>query len=151
MNCVVTTYPLLPGLCSKDVDDALEYIGLTALTDWKLVFQPHKASICHDTYLIDHEAGLGSLANYPDNPGAYWDRVRLRLIELPLEDWTKRRVTKVLFLGESALDKEFLQVVEDAMRRLQGDIPTIYQSDPLYIAAEGAAEFAQRAQEDRTQ
>ena len=37
------------------------------------------------------------------------------------------------------------------MRRLQGGIPTIHKSDPLYVAAKGAAEFAKRAQEDRTQ
>ena len=127
MNFVVTAYPLLPGLCNEDIDDALQYVGLTALTDRKLVFQPHEASATYvgygfglckdytdfdlckieekelphehtltvlytqtfmivvlyamttaymyyepkDTYLIDHEAGLRSLANYSDNPGAY--------------------------------------------------------------------------------
>ena len=205
IDSVVTAFPLLPGLCFEDIDDALDYAGLNPLTDRKLYNQPHETSaayagyglglcknytdvdLCHaqekelppehtlavsytqksmivvlttmeraymyyepdSSYIVDHEAGLGALKNYPNNHNAYWDHVRVRLMQLTLEPYTKRRIEKVLLLGESALDETFLEVVKDAMYKLQGDLPKIYMDNPLHVAARGAAEFAKRAQESR--
>jgi hypothetical protein len=73
-------------------------------------------------YIQDFELGYDSLHN---NPSAeYWESIRHRIRELPVKDLAHRRITKVLLLGESALDATFLRVVEESIGSLQ-DMPEI--------------------------
>ena len=202
---VVTSYPHLPCLCERDISDALEYIGVEALFDRSLHYQPHELSAAYagygfglckdyrhegrcrdqerdlpqeqvlgveytkkslitrlesittayisyepaDTFLIDTGSGLEHASNYPGGAHVYWDRVRLRLIQLPLESWSRKNITKVLLIGESASNGTFMDVVRDAMAKLQDDPPQIYHKDSLFVAARGAADFATRAQANR--
>ena len=101
---------------------------------------------------IDLDAGLDSLPKPGDVQDAYWDLVRLRLIELPLSGYEKVHVDRVILIGESSSNQNFLDVVRDSMSRLQSDdLPSISLYDPLYVAAQGAAVFAKRAQEQDAQ
>lgn len=102
---------------------------------------------------IDLDAGLDSLPKSPgDVQDTYWDLVRLRLIELPLSGYEKVHIDRVILIGESSSNQVFLDVVRDSMSRLQSDdLPRISVYDPLYVAAQGAALFAKRAQEQDAQ
>lgn len=60
MNSAVTIFPLLPSLYFEDISDALEYVGLIALTDRKLGFQPYETSATYVGY------GFGLCKNYTD-------------------------------------------------------------------------------------
>lgn len=108
-------------------------------------------SFSDDQSLIDWKLGLNALSLYP-NVNSYWEAVGVKIQEVPntATGWGKRPVTKVLLLGESALDPRFLKALQDAL----GGIRTTKNAailkvtrDPLYAAARGAAEFAKRLQE----
>ena len=100
-------------------------------------------------HLVDYESGLEHADRYSD-PEAYWQHVQVRLLELPLRRLQKTEIDQILLLGDSALNSTFRKVLEDTILKLQSDLPKIQDGDPLYAAAKGAAEFAKRAQEDRT-
>lgn len=106
-----------------------------------------------DQSLIDWDAGLDALSSYPD-ASTYWNAVHNKIQEVPntATGWGRRPVTKLLVLGESALDPTFLKVLQDALRGIRiSDTALIYVAtdgpDPFYAAAKGAAEFAKRLQE----
>jgi hypothetical protein len=96
--------------------------------------------------LIDWDAGCGFLAWEGERDD--WNRVR-SMIKESLTDVNGHlvEVNTVLLLGESARRKEFKCVVSETLRELLRDMPRIYEFDPLFVAARGAAEFAWRIQE----
>lgn len=98
-------------------------------------------------YVVDYELGSHSLLKRDFN--LYWDRVQLHIEGLILKDCSREPIDKVLLLGEGGLDPILIGVLDDAISRYQNGMPKIYGEDPLYDAARGAAEFANRAQEDQ--
>jgi hypothetical protein len=103
-----------------------------------------------ETLLVDYKAGSDAIPEGIQEREAYWDRVRLKLLELCLDSHWDKHVDKVLLWGESANNPMFMRMAEDVIHQLQDDMPETLQADPLYIAARGAAELAKRAREDRT-
>ena len=49
----------------------------------------------------------------------------------------RRRLTKMFLLGESALDKTIVKLLEESLRSLQDDLPDILMNDPVFAAAKG--------------
>jgi len=204
IHAAVAASPNLRGLPKIDIDDALEYAGLTSLESESLGFWgPWRetaaafagsgmglctnytdVSRCREeemsfptedviaisysrqtlevtrseisvaqrpwervTY-IDWDGGLDALTQYP-NTAMYWKRVRNVLREVARV--FPSPFTTLLLLGDSALNEVFLRVVRDALEEFQGaefvDIRLATGSEPLYIAAKGAAELAKRFQE----
>jgi hypothetical protein len=107
-----------------------------------------------DRHVFDWSAGLEALPLYP-SADAYWDHVRHTMksfVQSTTDFRASRLFTTVLLLGESATDPDFLRVMRDTPREIQGcGNPTAFNLDkvvdPLYAAARGAAEFAKRIQE----
>ncbi|MCJ1254121.1 hypothetical protein MMC24_001935 [Lignoscripta atroalba] len=95
-------------------------------------------------YLQDFELGYDSLHSNPSEE-YYWEGVRDRIRELTVIEYDHKRITKVLLLGDSALDATFLRVLEQSVGSLQDDIPEILMGDPVFAAAKGAAELARRS------
>ena len=79
----VTSYPLLPRLCEGDISDALEYIGVEALFDRSLHYQPHELSAAYAGY------GFGLCTDYR-NEGRCRDQER----DLPQEQVLAVEYTK---------------------------------------------------------
>ena len=67
--------------------------------------------------LIDWNLGSNAAPEHNANiyPEDYWERVRKRIRELSLKGSARRGFTKVLLLGESALDETFLGVLRGAI------------------------------------
>jgi hypothetical protein len=107
-----------------------------------------------DRHVFEWSAGLEALPSHP-SADAYWDHVRDTIksfVQSTTEFRASRLFTTVLLLGESATDPDFLRVLRDTLREIQGsENPTAFDIDrvvdPLYAAARGAAEFAKRIQE----
>ena len=107
-----------------------------------------------DRHVFDWSAGLEALPSHP-SADAYWDHVRDAIksfVQSTIDFCASRPFTTVLLLGESATDPDFLRVLRDTLREIQGsENPTALNvdkvADPLYAAARGAAEFAKRIQE----
>ena len=79
----VTSYPRLPRLCERDISDALEYIGVEALFDRSLHYQPHELSAAYAGY------GFGLCTDYR-NEG----RCRYQERDLPQEQVLAIEYTK---------------------------------------------------------
>ena len=114
-----------------------------------------------DRHHLDFTAGLNHLRSYP-NVSDYWQHVQSQLTQLSrsASGWARRPITKVLLLGESVKEPEFLLVLREALADVSRlptyinpsiktalasvafDPPTM--ADPLYAAARGAAEYAKR-------
>jgi len=108
-----------------------------------------------DRHVFDWSAGLEALPSY-SSADAYWDHVRdtiKSLVQSTAEFRTSLPFTTVLLLGESARNPDFLRVLRDILRELDGsqNLAAAFNVDkvvdPLYAAACGAAEFAKRIQE----
>ena len=95
--------------------------------------------------LIDWEAGLGSLPNFTD-PASYWERVGDLIATIPKKSWV-HEIPRIILLGESAENDQFLRVLNDTLSDALEDFPTIYSINPLFVAARGAAEFGARVQD----
>ncbi len=89
---------------------------------------------------------LGSDAKH-DNPDEtyYWERVRDRLREIIILHQYYERPSKVLLLGESAHEKQFQRILNEALKGVMDTLPEMYQADAERVAAVGAAEMAKRA------
>lgn len=120
-------------------EDALE-VSLAAM---KSAYHPFKPENHH---LIDWALGESSLDSY-SRADAYWIVVRRRILELSYSEYPNKHITAVMLLGESAQNEEFQRNVIDALQEFQDDLPVIHRADPLYLAARGAAEYAERVRE----
>ncbi len=98
-------------------------------------------------YVTNYE--LGSHSHLKRDWSLYWDRIQLHVEELILRDIFRTPIARVLLLGESGLDPNLLKALDEAISRHQDSMPEVYGEDSLYDAARGAAEFANRAQEDQ--
>jgi hypothetical protein len=89
---------------------------------------------------IDFNLGSQALHDNPDEE-YYWKAVRDRIMAGGLP---ANRPTKVFLLGESTHEDKFRAVMEDALKSILGYVLEIYDEDPVFSAARGAAEFARR-------
>ena len=84
----------------------------------------------------------------------YWRRVREEIQKIPARVPAVRPINRVLVMGESVLDEDFVRVMADALHDVLDDgvvpieidqLPTTI--DPTFAAARGAAEFGKRMME----
>jgi hypothetical protein len=90
---------------------------------------------------IDFNLGSQALHDNPDEE-YYWQAVRDRIMAGVAEGLPGRRPTKVFLLGDSTHEDKFRDVMKDALKSILGYMPDIYDEDPVFSAARGAAEFA---------
>lgn len=114
-----------------------------SLAAMKSAYHPFEPENHH---LIDWALGESSLDNY-SRADAYWIVIRRRILELSYSEYPNKHITAVILLGESAHNEEFQHNVIDALQEFQDHLPVIHRADPLYLAASGAAEYAERAKE----
>jgi len=148
-----------PYVC-EDEEDGMPTEMVFAVTFTKRVLHltlvPMRLAMTNteDRHVFDWSAGLEALPSYP-SADAYWDHVHDTIksfVQSTTDFRASRLFTTVLLLGESATDPNFLRVLRDTLREIQGpENPTALNIDkvvdPLYAAARGAAEFAKRIQE----
>lgn len=82
-----------------------------------------------------------------DNPNKehYWEAMKDTIYRGVLAGLRLRRRPSVIFVfGESSKDPKFRSILEDALRRLLGEVPEILDEDPVFRTAHGAAELAKR-------
>ncbi|MCJ1265187.1 hypothetical protein MMC22_005062 [Lobaria immixta] len=112
-----------------------------------------------DQHLIDFTVGLDSLGSFP-SPSTYWAHIltQLRAIPESATSLGRRPISKILLLGESASNPDFLTALKDALAVLptemspsisaaETDVNLEVVADPLFAAARGAAVYARRRQE----
>lgn len=78
----------------------------------------------------------------------YWERVAAA-IQRPVKDsYIPRTIARVLVHAESSGDPVFREVVERAVRGLEGveeGVVPVYAQDRVFVAAKGVAELGRRA------
>lgn len=82
-----------------------------------------------------------------DNPSEqyYWEAVRDRLRQLLVELANGAQPTKILLMGESVHNAQFQRILREVLDSTIETKPTLFQDDPVGVAAIGAAEIARRA------
>ncbi|KAH8811303.1 hypothetical protein F5884DRAFT_854664 [Xylogone sp. PMI_703] len=78
----------------------------------------------------------------------YWERVAVAIQRPVKESYIPRRIARVLVHGESSGDPVFREVVERAVRELEGveeGVVPVYAQDGVFVAARGVAELGRRA------
>ena len=148
------------GLCQSPFDPPSCLAELHKLPFWSVLTVLYtRTSLCveasyfrsayyynpHHSYPTSMDFSLGSDA-INDNPDKdyYWQAVRDRIIagiapNLPVEE-----PYKVFLMGESAASPKLREILEDVLTRFVGFLPEIYDKDPVFAAASGAAEIARR-------
>ncbi len=132
---------------------AIEYTK-AALT---VTLSPFQASRKGYDWTIDRAWDLGADAvpkrsDGEKNAEEYWHRVRKEIQKIPARMSADRPITRVLVMGESALDETFLRVMEDALHDVLDGGALMEMgdgriTDPTFAAARGAAEFGKRLME----
>lgn len=78
----------------------------------------------------------------------YWERVAVAIQRPVKESYMPRRIARVLVHGESSGDPVFREVVERAVRGIEGveeGVVPVYAQDRVFVAAKGVAELGRRA------
>jgi hypothetical protein len=78
----------------------------------------------------------------------YWERVAIAIQRPVKESYIPRRIARVLVHGESSGDPVFKEVVERAVREIEGveeGVVPVYAQDRVFVAARGVAELGRRA------
>ncbi|KAI0126776.1 hypothetical protein BJ170DRAFT_684357 [Xylariales sp. AK1849] len=94
----------------------------------------------------EYDLFLGSDARFDNlNEDHYWDQVRQVLLT-PLLTRSYQMPTKVILVGESSDDPSFREHFDDVLEEFFKDgVPPIFDQDPVYVQAKGAAEFVRRS------
>lgn len=92
---------------------------------------------------MDFNLGSQALHDNPDEE-YYWQAVRDRIVAGVTGGLPANRPMKVFLLGDSTRGDTFRTVIEDALKSILGYVPDVYDDDPVFSAARGAAEFARR-------
>jgi hypothetical protein len=83
-----------------------------------------------------------------ENPtgGFYWEAVRDAIIKPALEAsyYHHRKSDKILLHGDRCTDEKFQKVLREVVERALENNPEIFELDPVFSAARGAAEMAKR-------
>lgn len=92
---------------------------------------------------MDFTLGISALH---DNPSEkyYWEAVRDTIMRGMLVHLHDPPPQKVFVLGDQSHNERFRVVLEDALLRYVGKLPEIFDEDPVFRAAQGAAEMARR-------
>jgi hypothetical protein len=95
--------------------------------------------------MANMKLGLGYRHDYSDED-FYWSKVRDTIIAPVV--WKRvdfdAPTDKVLLSRDCAEDLKFQQVFKSAVGGILPNISTVFQTDPLYSAAKGAAELAKQ-------
>jgi hypothetical protein len=83
---------------------------------------------------MDFNLGAQALHDNPDE-GYYWQAVRDRIVAGVIGGLPANRPTKVFLLGDKTRGNTFKVII-------LGYVPDVYDDDPVFSAARGAAEFA---------
>lgn len=78
----------------------------------------------------------------------YWERVAFAIQRPVKESYVPRSIARVLVHGESSGDPVFREVVERAVRGIEGveeGVVPVYAQDGVFVAARGVAEMGRRA------
>jgi hypothetical protein len=85
-----------------------------------------------------------------DNPSDdyYWEEVRKAIIKPALEAsyYYHGETDKILLHGDHSTDERFQEVLREVVDRALENKPEIFELDPTFSAARGAAEMAKRVQ-----
>lgn len=129
---------------------AVEYTKM-ALT---VTVSPFRASRNGYDRILLREWDLGSDSEPPmededSHAENYWRRVRHLIQRLPAKQSVKSPITEVIVMGESVLEESFIDVMRDALKSIidEGVPMYLFDVDPTFAAARGAAEFGKRAME----
>lgn len=93
-------------------------------------------------YLIFFELGYDTRNERDENE--YWNKVKLRLGQIMIENPFYERPAKVLLMGDYVEDEIFQKQLLEALDDQMDDLPEILRSNSDVIAARGVAEFAKR-------
>jgi hypothetical protein len=107
-----------------------------------------------EVYTTYHAEELPHFENFSlgfDNVQAeekYWERVAVAIQRPVKESYIPRSIARVLVHGESSGDPVFKEVVERAVRGIEGvkeGVVPVYAQDRVFVAARGVAELGRRA------
>ena len=83
-----------------------------------------------------------------ENPVAkyYWEAVKDAIIKPAVEAsyYSHRKTDTILLHGDHSTDERFQKVLREVVVRAQENTPEIFELDPVFSAARGAAEMAKR-------
>lgn len=82
--------------------------------------------------------------NQNPNDAYYWEAIRDAVIKpaLKARQYQHEKTDKVFLHGDHSMDERFQQVVREVLDRALENKPHIFELDPVYSAARGAAEMA---------
>jgi hypothetical protein len=139
--------------CKKDLEDTIlshtetvlniRYSSDTISIEWPIVHCAYYWWISPDRILQDFDLGLKHAHSTPD----YWQRVHDRIWQWFYNQpgrWKYTPPAKIFLTGDSADDKRFRQILKD-VGGWQGNKPSYFEEDALFMAAKGTAELAKRA------
>lgn len=95
--------------------------------------------------LIDLNLGWDKRNENP-NDKYYWEAVRDAILTPALKgkSFYHQNPSKIILHGDCSTDKRFQEVLGEIVNGVLGNTPQIFQMDPVYSAARGAAEMAKR-------
>lgn len=96
-----------------------------------------------DLYSNSWDIGHGSMPSGEGEKQQYWDMVYSR-IYVVTKKFVSLPIKMVIFQGESASNRHFLEVVKNLLAELQPEAPEYLYEDPIFVAARGAAEYGFR-------
>ncbi|KAL9110138.1 MAG: hypothetical protein Q9227_005332 [Pyrenula ochraceoflavens] len=75
----------------------------------------------------------------------YWTRIRDHIVAVWVSDIKKQNIDKLILIGESAGDVEFVRNVVEQLKTLQhGEVPEILMDDAVFATSKGAAQILLR-------
>lgn len=93
---------------------------------------------------VDMELGWDRRNDNP-NKEYYWEAVRQAILHPVLAaDHIRWKTEKVIVYGECAMDEDFQKMLQDLIDKTFEERPPVFQKDPVFVAARGAAEMAKR-------
>lgn len=92
---------------------------------------------------MDLTLGSDAMNGNPDN-AYYWEAVRQRIISAIAVALQYRQPTRVFLMGESVGSEKLKHILSHVLVQMLGYMPKVYEDDPVFAAANGAAEFARR-------
>jgi hypothetical protein len=92
---------------------------------------------------MDFTLGLKALH---DNPSEtyYWEAVRDTILRGMVVELYDHQPGKVFVMGDQSHNEKFRTVLNEALIQYDGKLPQIFDEDPVFRAAQGAAEMARR-------
>lgn len=120
--------------------------GILTLT-WSIESMGFAYSDSDEFKLIDLNLGWDKRNENP-NDDYYWKAVKDAVIKPALEasSYRHENTSKILLHGDCSMDDRFQEILREVIERALEITPKIFELDPVYFAARGAAEVAKRVQ-----